>query len=259
MDAFVEDRLLRMAVVAEVNNREDAEGLLDAYERLLAAHLAGESLGTVLAVEAERALEEDVEAQRIAAGVGDDDCFLWVHTETGVESLHGLGELLDSLRDVGAVTPHEIEAFLDRRRAVCSEDADALRAVADEINEKFYATYVDSEPFCGSMYVDPGMVHAILPGHTSHVDGVRVMATELGAEGTVVHVHEVREQRTRDLRLYDDLGTEYQGGIPVPDAEDEPDPDDPMPDSCGFVPAMPPAAGRLWLASLDGSVRIELR
>ena len=130
-----------------------------------------------------------------------------------------------------------------------------------------------------------GAVRQMVLGPPGRYCGVRVLAVELCEHGVVVHVHRAmtaadnRQQHealpdelaaatpgwplTPTLRLQDSAGTAYRGslsGVHFGDVEiiDEGDGYESV-DEVAFTPAVLDDAAHLWLASQDGSIRIDLR
>lgn len=129
-----------------------------------------------------------------------------------------------------------------------------------------------------------GPMRATLLGPPERYCGMRVLAVELCRDGVVVHVHwainaaDAHGSRAPladeaaagvppwplapELHLHDSAGTAYRGavaGAGTVDADDLGEGSFMSNEPVAFAPAMPADAERLWLASGDGRLRIDLR
>jgi hypothetical protein len=128
-----------------------------------------------------------------------------------------------------------------------------------------------------------GEVCDTLLGPSGRWCGVRVLAIELCEHGLALHVHQavnpadsggrhepLADERMADfatwplaprLELHDDRGTAYRGcleGVELDAQELEEEEGVQIKEVVAFAPAMAPGATRLWLASRDGRLRIDL-
>jgi len=187
------------------------------------------------------ATRDDIEVllRRRAAGLGEPAAD---EPEPGRAALHGH---LDSRRP--QLTPDRRHALLDRLG-----DLGALPAAELEHLRGAAGPWPDNEHI-GIERV--GATLSVAPGSPIARAGVCVLATELCERGVLVHLHYQPRAAGGDARpwlsLHDDLGTRYRGEAP-PAPPLGPLEDDP-PGLCvaAFVPAMPSASTRLWLARLD--------
>jgi hypothetical protein len=320
--SWAEDHLLREAVRIEDAARDDAAQIAAVYDRLVDTARQGQSFAGVLAAEARRAQQGDIESILETLIPQAGGAYFW-RSDLPVEELHEFATLLDALLEVGALTRPDVEAFLVRRAQVCrrrevAPDGGGMPAVGvldEQLDQLFAERPLDEQEQLISVLADlalfsyeayelaldrllalrrdepPPELWSVGEPRETHLGpperhcGVRVLAVELCDSGVVVHLHRAinpagahgEHEPLADevaaaapswpllapLRLHDDVGTAYRGGVCGADYVDA----QALNEGSGhesvndvpFAPAMPGHAARLWLACDDGSVRIDLR
>ena len=160
-----------------------------------------------------------------------------------------------ALRGVGLFSDDEVEQWEARMRPWSDED--------DEVGEV-------------------GRVLDRLPGPPGRRCGVRVLCLERCESGAVAHLHLGRSPRHEDgrwhelrdevigdhakawpgfpeLRLEDDLGTAYRGGLAADNNASARDPSLDAEHAVHFTPAIPATAQQVWLVSSDPAIRFRLQ
>lgn len=294
VDGYVEDHLLRLAVVAEVNLEDDVGALRELYLRLARACVAGRGLGQELERDAERELHDAAEAFRVAEGIPEDEPFGFVVTQGPVAAAHQLGLALEALVATAVMTAGEAEAFLRARIEPATSAPPPHRAALDahlhgvwpSLTPSVRSTLLgeldgagalssaqmdvwerrlgdpcptDDRPDESSWVIDPGAVREAFAVPARRVAGVLVVAVELGTDSTLLHVHVAPDATAPSLFLRDELETPYDGCLPGRFDEEELDEDDSPMLACSFMPGVPHEATQLWLESADGTVRVTLR